>query len=90
MGSMLRRRRAPQVNRLPSKPGMRRLLWIGGLRILVLGIAAFFLVSCGSSSGGEQAEGEAAPDFTIPTNAGNFTLSEQRGNVVFLFYSSPE
>ena len=33
--------------------------------------------------------GPMAPDFTLPTADGSFTLSDHKGDVVVLFYSMP-
>ncbi|MBI2856631.1 MAG: hypothetical protein HYX93_07280 [Chloroflexi bacterium] len=82
--------RAPQVHRLTSRPGGGRRLWVGRLGILGLGMVAFILLAGGCSGSGAQAKGELAPDFSIPSTEGTFTLSEQKGNLVFLFFSSPE
>ena len=88
---MQRRRTTPQVNRPRSRPGIRRRLWMGALGILGLGIGASVLLAGGLFSSGEtpEAEREVAPDFTVPTTEGTFTLSEQTGNVVVLYFAIP-
>ena len=64
---------------------------MGGLGILGLGIVASVLLAGGLFSSGEtpEAEREVAPDFTLPTTEGTFTLSEQTGNVVILYFAIP-
>ncbi|MFQ5860301.1 MAG: hypothetical protein ACE5IG_01965 [Dehalococcoidia bacterium] len=39
--------------------------------------------------GGSTASGEPAPDVTLATADGPFQLSEQRGDVVVLYFSFP-
>ena len=88
---MLRHRRTPQVSRPRSQPGIRRRLRIGVLDVLALGMLVSLLLVVGcSNDNGEAVQREVAPDFTVPSTEGSFTLSEQKGNVVFLFYSSQE
>ena len=50
--------------------------------ILVLWIFMF-------SKSSDTPTGPMAPDFTLPTVDGSFTLSDHKGDVVVLFYSMP-
>ncbi len=65
----------------------RRMLWavVGVLGVLV----AWLVISnpLPSTSGSVQVAAEPAPDITLITNQGDYRLSEQKGEVVALYFS---
>ncbi|MBI2856633.1 MAG: TlpA family protein disulfide reductase [Chloroflexi bacterium] len=83
--------RAPLVSRSPSRSGIGRRLWLAGVGVLGIGIVASLLLAGGLFSNEEtpEAEREVAPDFTLPTTEGSFTLSEHLGDVVILYFAIP-
>ena len=65
----------------------RRVLWavVGVLGVLV----AWLVISnpLPSTSGSVQVAAQPAPDITLVTNQGDYRLSEQKGEVVALYFS---
>lgn len=80
-----RRRPAPRAE--PPSIWQRGKWWfIGGG---IVGAVALLAILSSSFSGGGTASGETAPDITLATAAGEFQLSEQRGEVTLLYFSFP-
>ena len=82
--------RAPNVHLRPSKSGISRRLGIWGFVIIGLGIVSFMLVPGELFTNNDEIlKREVAPDFTLPTTDGIFTLSDYKGKVIVLYYSFP-
>ena len=65
----------------------RRVLWavVGGLGLFV----AWLVISnpLPTANNGQSFVAEAAPDITLMTKQGDYRLSEQKGEVVALYFS---
>ena len=63
----------------------RRVLWavVGGLGLFV----AWLVISNPLPTTNEQFVAEPAPDITLTTQQGEYRLSEQKGEVVALYFS---
>ncbi len=83
------KRRQPTRERSSS---IRKLLtWVGVLGlVLVIAISGLFAAAIwlGSPEGGSLSA-EPAADITLATEAGDFQLSDLRGQVVLLYFSFP-
>ncbi len=69
----------------------KRLIWVGVLGlVLVLVVSGLFAATSrlGSPEGG-SVSAEPAADITLATEAGDFQLSDLRGQVVLLYFSFP-
>ncbi len=83
------KRRQPTRER--SSSIRKRLTWVGVLGlVLVIAISGLFAATIwlGSREGG-SVSAEPAADITLATEAGNFQLSDLRGQVVLLYFSFP-
>ncbi len=58
----------------------------GGVFVLGVLLASFLAIAVNR---GEDVRGESAPDITVATTNGEFTLSQHRGKVVALYFSFP-
>ena len=56
---------------------------------LPMTVVASIVLASGLLQKSGQTNGDLAPDITLATTEGNFHMSEQRGNVVVLYYSFP-
>ena len=65
-----------------------RLLWMTVL-FLPMTVVASIIMTSGLLQKSGQTNGDLAPDITLATMEGDFHMSEQRGNVVVLYYSFP-
>jgi protein SCO1/2 len=66
----------------------RNLIWIGlGLALGLMAVGAFFLTRPYQYHGSLIQEDYPAPDFALPDGSGGeFRLSEERGNLVLVFF----
>lgn len=80
-------KRSRQAERKKQTARRRRMLWavVGVLGVLV----AWLVISnpLPSTSKNIQVAAEPAPDITLVTNQGDYRLSEQKGEVVALYFS---
>ena len=58
-------------------------------RFLIASAAAAIMLGSGAGTLMAQAVGDAAPDFTVDTVDGKYTLSGQRGKITVYFFSFP-
>ena len=84
---------AAKAKRVRRRHGGYRSLWRRGkwwfISGGVTGAIALLAALSGSLSGPETASGEIAPDITLATAAGEFQLSERRGEALLLYFSFP-
>ncbi len=83
------KRRQPTRGR--SSSIRKRLTWVGVLGlVLVIAISGLFAATIWlGSPEGESVSAEPAVDITLATEAGDFQLSDLRGQVVLLYFSFP-
>ena len=84
-------RRSDQHTRLPGVWRRGKWWFIGGgiAGAIALLVALTFAFSGPEITGQEFGLGEAAPDITLTTLNGDFRLSENRGEVLLLYFSFP-
>ena len=88
---MSARAKRRQPTRERSSSIRKRLTWVGVLGlVLVIAISGLFAATIwlGSPEGG-SVSAEPAADITLATEAGDFQLSDLRGQVVLLYFSFP-
>ncbi len=88
---MSARAKRRQPTRERSSSIRKRLTWVGVLGlVLVIAISGLFAATIwlGSPEGGSLSA-EPAADITLATEAGDFQLSDLRGQVVLLYFSFP-
>ncbi len=88
---MSARAKRQQATRGRSASVRKRLIWIGVLGlVLVMVVSGLFAATSrlGSPEGG-SVSAEPAADLTLATEAGEFQLSDLRGQVVLPYFSFP-
>ncbi len=88
MSAKAKRQQAPKGR---SSSIRKRLIWMGALGlVLVIVVSGLFAATSwlGSPEGG-SVSAEPAADITLATEAGDFQLSDLRGQVVLLYFSFP-
>ncbi len=88
---MSARAKRRQATRGRSSSIKTRLIWVGVLGlVLVMVVSGLFAATSrlGSPEGG-SVSAELAADITLATEAGDFQLSDLRGQVVLLYFSFP-
>ena len=73
---------------IDSGLGAAKFLWVVGL-LLVLAVVVSVVLVSGLLRGSGLAKHILAPDITVATTEGDFSISEQRGSVIVLYYSFP-
>ncbi len=87
---MSARAKRPQATRGRSSSIRKRLIWGGVLGlILVIVVSGLFAASRLGSPEERSVSAEPAADITLATEAGEFQLSDLRGQVVLLYFSFP-
>ncbi len=85
LNTKTKRKRQDEIKRQASR--RRRVLWavVGGLGLFV----AWLVISnpLPTANNGQFFVAEAAPDITLTTQQGEYRLSEQKGEVVALYFS---
>ena len=86
-------RQGVALGRLSQRLGIRQVwLLLTGGGALALGVILYSLFASGilgSGSAPEKVSADVAPDITLATADGEFRLSEQRGEVLLLYFSFP-
>ncbi len=88
---MSARAKRQQPTRRRSSSIRKRLTWVGVLGlVLVIVVSGLFAATSrlGIPEGG-SVSAEPAADITLATEAGDFQLSDLRGQVVLLYFSFP-
>jgi len=88
---MAARAKRRQPTRERSSSIRKRLTWVGVLGlVLVIAVSGLFAATSRlGSPEGEAVSVELAADITLGTEAGDFQLSDLRGQAVLLYFSFP-
>lgn len=88
---MSARAKRQQATRGRASSIRKRLIWVGvlGLVLVIVVSGLFATTSRLGSPEGESGSAEPAADITLGTEAGDFQLSDLRGQVVLLYFSFP-
>ncbi len=88
---MSARAKRQQATRRRSSSIRKRLIWVGvlGLVLVIVVSGLFAATSRLGTSEGESLAAEPAADITLASEAGDFQLSDLRGQVVLLYFSFP-